>query len=61
MCKVDVNSWNFFLRTIYIMGAPGGTTRKKNSPKMAPGAGKWSNLNLQTILEEVIGQDPAGQ
>ena len=40
---------NFF-STIYILGAPGGTLRKKKSPKMAPGASKWSNLKLRTLF-----------
>ena len=40
----------FFFSTIYIVGAPGGTPRKTNSPKMAPEATKWSNLNLQTLF-----------
>ena len=41
---------NFFFSTIYILGAAGGTPEKKFAPKMAPGASKWANLNLQTIF-----------
>ena len=39
---------------MYILGAMGGTPEKIFSQKLASGASKWANLNLQTIFETIL-------